>query len=494
MHKLLISAVIGSLLVAGFTAPAQAATAKAGAACAKAGITQVVKAGTKTTKFTCVKSGKKLVWNKGVVTIAKPAPQPSPEPTVAPTPTPTPTPIPTPTPEPPLTERGIFDASDVCRLADARLIRRQPNNVGFPLQKDILPATGVMNLVVIPADFPDRPATGDPTSYLKEQTDKIREWYSFYSDGKLDVKFQIGTAYVRTSKPDSEYSVQKGTAGTAPIDGETQRKLAQDIISSAGSRFDYSNVDGILFYMPTVSAVDYDMGIRGIPLTTPQGVKTMFFWGGGKYHFDDRGRSVEVKKSKMWAFWIHELLHSQGLALHAPGNGFQTGLAQDQYGSSLVLSSWDIFRLGWSPDSSIACLDATKKLDHQIVLKPLELGSKEMRFGLVKLNQFEILVIESRRPIGYSKEWNQNDSGIFIYKVDVRLDNDRSGEASGDTGNTTRFDKWSYYQAPDGRDLSSVQGWESTKYLFKVGEKLTAGKLQISFKKSGVTDVVEIVN
>ncbi len=94
MRKLIITAVIGSLLVAGFTLPAQAAAPKAGAACAKAGITQVVKAGTKSTKFTCVKSGKKLVWNKGVVTIAKPAPAPKPstEPTVAPTPTPTPTP------------------------------------------------------------------------------------------------------------------------------------------------------------------------------------------------------------------------------------------------------------------------------------------------------------------------------------------------------------------------------------------------------------------
>ena len=77
MRKILTVVVASTLLLAGLTTPAQAATPKAGAACAKAGITQVVKAGTKTTKFTCVKSGKKTVWNKGVVTIAKPAtPQP----------------------------------------------------------------------------------------------------------------------------------------------------------------------------------------------------------------------------------------------------------------------------------------------------------------------------------------------------------------------------------------------------------------------------------
>ena len=70
MVAIALAAVLSIGVVAG--SPAQAATPKAGAACAKAGITQVVKAGTKTTKFTCVKSGKKLVWNKGVVTIAKP--------------------------------------------------------------------------------------------------------------------------------------------------------------------------------------------------------------------------------------------------------------------------------------------------------------------------------------------------------------------------------------------------------------------------------------
>jgi hypothetical protein len=55
---------IAALLVTSLLVPvsAQAATAKAGASCAKAKTTQIV--GSK--KFTCVKSGKKLVWDKGV--------------------------------------------------------------------------------------------------------------------------------------------------------------------------------------------------------------------------------------------------------------------------------------------------------------------------------------------------------------------------------------------------------------------------------------------
>ena len=55
----LVAILVTSLLV---PVSAQAANAKAGASCPKAKATQIV--GNK--KFTCIKSGKKLVWNKGV--------------------------------------------------------------------------------------------------------------------------------------------------------------------------------------------------------------------------------------------------------------------------------------------------------------------------------------------------------------------------------------------------------------------------------------------
>jgi hypothetical protein len=77
------------------------AAVKAGAKCTKAGATSV--SGGK--KFTCIKSGTKLVWNKGVAIkqpspVATPTPTPSPSPMPEPTQTPTPTTTPTPTPAP----------------------------------------------------------------------------------------------------------------------------------------------------------------------------------------------------------------------------------------------------------------------------------------------------------------------------------------------------------------------------------------------------------
>ena len=63
-----VGVVVGFALLLTFATPVQAATPKAGAKCTKAGITATA-AGK---KFTCVKSGTKLVWNKGVTVQAAP--------------------------------------------------------------------------------------------------------------------------------------------------------------------------------------------------------------------------------------------------------------------------------------------------------------------------------------------------------------------------------------------------------------------------------------
>lgn len=83
----IVAVILGATLA---NAPALAATAKPDAKCLKAGITQIVAISkSKSTKFTCIKAGKVLVWNKGVAV------------KVLPKPTPTTTPLATSEPNPP---------------------------------------------------------------------------------------------------------------------------------------------------------------------------------------------------------------------------------------------------------------------------------------------------------------------------------------------------------------------------------------------------------
>jgi hypothetical protein len=87
-HNFLISLVAGSLVI---TNSAYGAV-KQGSSCARLGATSTING----LKYTCIKSGKKLVWSKGVkVSLPTPTPTPTPSPTPTPTSTPTPTPTPT---------------------------------------------------------------------------------------------------------------------------------------------------------------------------------------------------------------------------------------------------------------------------------------------------------------------------------------------------------------------------------------------------------------
>jgi len=88
MRKSLGGIAITSLLLSFAPLTAHAATPKPGSLCPKLNQTQISNG----VKYSCVKSGKKLVWNKGVA-IAKPAPAPVVIPSAQPTQAAQPTPI-----------------------------------------------------------------------------------------------------------------------------------------------------------------------------------------------------------------------------------------------------------------------------------------------------------------------------------------------------------------------------------------------------------------
>jgi hypothetical protein len=75
MKKAISVAITPILLISLLTGVANAAAPKAGATCTKAGTT----ANSNGFKFTCIKTGKKLVWDKGVKVVTPKTPTPTPE-------------------------------------------------------------------------------------------------------------------------------------------------------------------------------------------------------------------------------------------------------------------------------------------------------------------------------------------------------------------------------------------------------------------------------
>jgi hypothetical protein len=126
------------------TVPSFAAV-KAGAKCTKAGATATA-AGK---KFTCVKSGTKLLWNKGIAVKAAPKPSPNPvfkpvEPIPTPTPAVTPTPIPTPSPSPKPVE---FNATAKKAFDTIQAAKIQSSNLTYTYRIGIFAAPDVAKVV-----------------------------------------------------------------------------------------------------------------------------------------------------------------------------------------------------------------------------------------------------------------------------------------------------------------------------------------------------------
>jgi hypothetical protein len=217
-----------SLLLLAPLAPSISATPpKAGAICNKAGITKNHNG----KKYTCIRNGKKLVWNKGVVVKV-----------MAPTPIPTTSPTPTPTPatsrRPVINEERSGDTCselglarvvnglnlecrygrnkkliyvdvtngndaptvvmgnspiDTCKIKDQRSlnIRLGGQATGFPLEYSRMRPNGVIKVAVLPLDFPGSPKPNSPSSYLKAAIEQLTERNKYLYGNRIKYEWTI---------------------------------------------------------------------------------------------------------------------------------------------------------------------------------------------------------------------------------------------------------------------------------------------------------------
>lgn len=360
---------------------------------------------------------------------------------------------------------------DICKIPDGRpasMTTKPPGvaslgaiglaNVGFPLSPDVIPAQGVGNIVAVPVTFRDlgkNPA--DPMAVLTPQLEKIVEWSEFWSQGAFRYEFQVVETWQELPADSFDYEISSG--GLQQRDVSTELKLANDIVAAVGDQVDWEAAHGLYVYFPpTIESINEEWGGRGSEwIRTPAGDKQLFFRGGGRWHNTggSGGISAELKREYLWSYWIHEMLHSQGVMLHAPGNGFTTGLGQNQYPSpvkfSAAIDAWEAFLLGWIKDEQVLCIDAREPVSESLaILTAQEIYGGQRKMVVIRTGEHDGIVIESRRPVGYSERWAFDDSGLLVYSLNLRVMNDRSGESTGmDCGNNPDYDKWAYYLPPN---------------------------------------------
>jgi hypothetical protein len=527
----ILSPVVAFLLVGTM---AQAATAPTpGSACKKVG--QTITAASK--KYTCVKSGKKLVWSKGVL-VAAPKPSPNSTPTFEPTPSTTPTPIPTKTPESkPLVagdpcsivgdsvnnsqgylecrefvdnQKKYFQLSNsiadlpaqsspisftTCRVLDQRATQPKDDNyaIAFPIKWSPLKRVGSNKVLFLPFDFSDHPGKVSPNEMFGQDIRKFKEWVRHYSNDKFAVEVETSEKWIRASQPSKAYEPYLGHANP-------NNKIAFEMLmKDAENIFDYSKIDAVILIFPSdLGTFKTESTYKATGVKTNKGMITIGIFAMGQNLYNNR---VEI-----WFWLTHEILHSWGIKQHAPAWPAVLSINTGSNGPGQSIITWDRMILDWVNADEVWCNELASLKDTEVTLSPLEREQKGVKAAMIKLAASRVLVMESHRKDKWGK-FNSGTYGVTAYIVDTRFDTDRSGEYAGvddfkgikytRAANYIEFPfnhgdyKAQRFSSQTGEDWGIVPYFSKNYFLYE-GESFTFEGVTVKLVKSGDNDTIQI--
>jgi len=353
--------------------PANAAV-KAGGSCAKAGSKSVAFGKT----YTCKKSGKKLLWDKGVQ------------------------------------KTTSVDLLAACKLpvADGR---GDVSIGGWPRIEERLKTTGDVVATVIMVDFPDAPATMTPTeafARISPAADVFKEM----SYGKLNYAFNPQSKWYRMSKNSTEYVAGGWTF-------LNHRNYISEAAKLADADVDFSKTDSLII-LANPDAKGIGNSGPAFAATRKNGITL-----DGKYISNGATSAYDLNYWK--SIWLnHEVSHTLGLVdvyastqSNSPNryDGFRyTGefsyMGFSSYeGNAPSLFAFERWNLGWIDDSQIKCL---KDASATVLISPVQTAGG-VKAVVIPISRTKAVVIESRRALGIDK--NIAKSGALVYVVDSSI-------------------------------------------------------------------------
>ena len=408
--------------------------ASGGGKCTRAGMTQKTKGVT----YTCVRNGKTLKW------VRKPAMA-----TV---------------PNVPTTASGAQlllanpsspEPLSNCRLTDARSFKAAGD-----WQAITYPATpnhgftnaGVVDVAVVFVDFPDVTGGSSELSEHIAEVKKSAEWYSWISQGNVRYNLRIADKWVRAQKnSENYYWLHPGKPGVQLM---SDIDIAATYRSLAGSVVDTNGVASVWAVLPkAITAIDEGFAYRAFP--------GVFSIGSDSYRV----------RTPIWQHFVHETLHSHGALGHSPKNS-QIGLFWNTGSTGATLNSWDAMTLGWMKQENIYCVAKQNISAQTITLVPLEREQTGLRSIIVKLSEYEALVIESHRKDKWSDRWPTGTTGVSVMRIDTRKD------TVWDMGSST--------------GTYVIPAREHSLDFLKFGQSFTTDGVKISVVSTGDNDQIKI--
>jgi len=526
--KRLVTAVVVTLSLTLLPFIPASAAVKAGAICTKLNVTTTLSG----YKYTCIKSGKKLVWSKGVkVVVAKPTPTPTPSPTPTPTPSPTPTPTPSPTPTSVykvgdicfavgekivkdgnrLECRGgsngsktYFEFSEihkdvvntalsqdlsVCRIPDSRLkITQTLASIAYPTTPRDPSFTSLSNITIaiLPIDFSDAVGAYSPNDEMNAIIKESEEWTKWYTNGRLKITWVLTNKWVRAPGLSADYDWTHPSSNVGSVDNN-QQFIGTNLVKIADSSIDLSKVQEIYFMYPKDITKIKDSVNFTNDFQTSKGLKTL-----GVYA---RSQWIDNSNINLTTWLMHENIHRFGYAQHSPAYPGMFSIAASDNSKSVGI--WDRLVLDWLNPADIYCSSIESLKSEEITLVPQEREQNGFKGIAIRINNHKLLILESHRKDKWSPLFTDGLYGVTAMLIDTNFDTDRSGEWSLDDGKGIKYSRTANFlqftQYDHGRYTPGpmVDAWPMN-YLLYPGESFTYEGVKVSFTASGDNDTLKV--
>ena len=432
--------------------PIASAAVKAGSACTKVGSKSV--SGGKS--YTCIKSGKKLVWDKGVLI---PASKPKPTASAAPVVTNVSegdscekmgqqgkdskgllecrkfagnvlqyiritndfSPVSNPKSPDPLT---------LCQLSDKRTVipADQRGNVPMSIAYPPTPistfsgSTGTFKIVVVGVDFPDVPGKGTPDEIWKDDIVKASQWMNWYTNGKVKLDIKTYPKWVRAPKVSSSYDASNhGARGPNDVQsgGLTAQQISDDYIHTVEQIADLSGTTSIWVYLPPKISKPF-----GAFQPHSAGVQSKKY-GFVKAQLVVNSADTYLSQRPRYAYNLHEMIHAFGLQGHSPKfiptNGLlnRNGMMSTADGWTQALLPWDAIVWGVADPSDTYCIDKSNLSKIDLKLVPLEREQEGLRSAIIRINDHQALVVESHRSDKWGIGEGTGFAGTMVSIIDT---------------------------------------------------------------------------
>ncbi len=476
-------------------------------------------------KYTCIKSGTKLIWNKGVK--------------IAVTITPNQTPPMTKTaegkpcqivgekianPKGYLECRAISEGSmkyfqlsssftsinnptspdslDTCQLKDQRPVRntyswQQYRAIAFPATPERnFVNTGAEKIVVIGIDFSDAPAKGSPKAALDDIIKNSTEWVDWYSNNKLKWEFATYDQWIRAPKESQE--LRSAEVGA---DAQISDAIKSEYISAIDKVIDVSGASAIwVIYPDSITKIYAESQNRsyGNPTPIKNGTISPAMFAIGKETY--------LAHRMPWLYFVHETMHGQGLMGHSPQWPYIFGIMNNEYSPSHNLNGWDSLVMGWATPQNIYCVEKKNLAKVDLTLVPIEREQQGVSTVLIKLSNSKVLAIESHRVDKWSPLQIPGLYGVTTYVINLATDNTTNIVAPIGTYQKVPnvnhgltpirgapipgFENFGTYLI-DGIGVAGGNGTDLNVMMY-LGEALTIEGVKISLIASGDNDTVRI--